>query len=138
MSDQSLFEKFSKTGTLLPLHYYTFIKIAIFDSKLCLLTIKSWDNSQGEPGTMPRLNLGPGTMPRLKLGNTPAIAGKTMLGQFPAITGKKLCYSRNLGWAIGHIQYYPAIAGNVHSLQHGILPDIQMLLSQCTVGEINS
>ena len=106
MSDQSLFEKFSKTGTLLPLHYYTFIKIAIFDSKLCLLTIKSWDNSQGEPGTMPRL----------KLGNTPAIAGKTMLGQFPAITGKKLCYSRNLGWAIGHIQYYPAIAGNVHSL----------------------
>ena len=43
-----------------------------------LYLIKRWDNSQAEPGTIPRLNLG----------NIPAIAGKTKLGQFPDIDGK--------------------------------------------------
>ena len=41
----------------------------------------TWENSQGEPGTILSLNLG----------YIPAIAGKTNLGQFPAIAGKKPC-----------------------------------------------
>ena len=76
-------------------------------------TIKSWDKSQVEPGTMPRLNLGPGRRPRLNLGNIPAIAGKTKLGQFPAIAGKKTCYSRDLSWeyiSLLQLVMVPAIA----------------------------
>ena len=71
----------------------------MFLTKSALLyTIKSWDKSKAEPGTMPMLNLGPGRRPRFNLGNIPAIAGKTKLGQLPARAGKKPCYSRDLSW----------------------------------------
>ena len=68
----------------------------MFLTKSALLyTIKSWDKSKAEPGTMPMLNLGPGRRPRFNLGNIPAIAGKTKLGQFQATVycWEKLCYT---------------------------------------------
>ena len=73
----------------------------MFLTKSALLyTIKSWDKSKAEPGTMPMLNLGPGRRPRFNLGNIPAIAGKTKLGQFQAILlGKTVLHcSRDLSW----------------------------------------
>ena len=64
-------------------NHYTFklntVQFAVFDKKGSLLHfIKSWDNSQAEPVTMPRLNLG----------NIPAIAGNSKLEQFPDIDRK--------------------------------------------------
>ena len=69
-------------------------------------TIKSWDNSQVEPGTIPRLNLG----------KIPAIAGKTKLGQNPAIAEKKPCHSRDFSGAYIFLLWlvmFPAIARNI-------------------------
>ena len=63
----------------------------VFDEKDSLLPhkkVKNRDNSQAEPGTIPRLNLG----------TIPAIAGEKKLGQLPAIDGGKPCYSRDLSW----------------------------------------
>ena len=70
-------------------HYRNIFNPIVFTISVLLYTIKSWDNSQVEPGTIPRLNLG----------KIPAIAGKTKLGQNPAIAGKKPCYSRDLSGA---------------------------------------
>ena len=68
-----------------PSHYIiNYLQNYVFDKKGSLLP----HNSQAEPGTIPRLNLG----------NIPAIAGKTKLGQIPAIAGGKPCYSRDLSW----------------------------------------
>ena len=86
-------------STTLKKHWYW--KWSVFS-----YTIKSWDNSQVEPETIPRLNLG----------KIPAIAGKTKLGQNPAIAEKKPCHSRDFSGAYIFLLWlvmFPAIARNI-------------------------
>ena len=77
------------TGALTTkLLYQIAFKFKFLTRRVLSYLTKSLDNSQAEPGTIPRLNLG----------NIPAIAGKTKLGQIPAIAGGRPCYSRDLNW----------------------------------------
>ena len=86
--------------------------------------IKSWDNSQAEPRTIPRLNLG----------NIPAIARKTKLGQIPAIAGGKPCCSRDLSWeyiSLLQLVMFPAIARYITRHPNAFIT-VHLKLINCT------
>ena len=96
----------SRAGTLTTTLHRNIKICYVLTRSVLSYTIKSWDYSHVEPGTINRLNLG----------KIPAIAGKTKLGQNPAIAEKKPCHSRDFSGAYIFLLWlvmFPAIARNI-------------------------